>query len=138
MSRILGDLEFVRNFIDDILIASKDRSDHCENVKLVIERLTEAKLIINIDKCNFYSTQVSLLGFVINTKGRRVDPNKLVNINDWQPPTTGKQVQAYMGTFNFFREYMPLISTVAAPLDALRNIPGPFVLNELQLRCLMH
>jgi hypothetical protein len=135
MSRILGDLEFVRNFIDDILIASKDRSDHCENVKLVIERLTEAKLIINIDKCNFYSTQVSLLGFVINTKGRRVDPNKLVNINDWQPPTTGKQVQSYMGTFNFFREYMPLISTVAAPLDALRNIPGPFVLDELQLRC---
>jgi hypothetical protein len=135
MSRILGDLEFVRNFIDDILIASKDRKDHFLHVKEVVERLTKAKLIINTEKCSFYSTQVSLLGFIINTEGKRVDPNKLVNINDWQPPTTGKQVQSYMGTFNFFREYMPLISTVAAPLDALRNVAGPFVLNKLQLRC---
>jgi hypothetical protein len=135
MSRILGDLEFVRNFIDDILIASKDRQDHLNHVKIVIERLNKAMLIINTDKCKFYSTQVSLLGFIISTNGRRVDPNKLVNIADWKPPTTGKQVQSYMGTFNFFREYMPLISTVAAPLDALRNVPGPFVLNELQLKC---
>src|SRR5690606_1957018 len=43
--------------------------------------------------------------------------------------------QSYMGTFNFFREYMPLISTIAAPLDALRNTPGPFILNELELKC---
>jgi len=91
--------------------------------------------IINTDKCNFYSTQVALLGFIIDIHGKRVDPNKLVNIDDWKPPTTGKQVQSYMGTFNFFREYMPLISTIAAPLDALRNEAGPFVLNDIQLRC---
>lgn len=24
-------------------------------------------------------------------EGRRVDPNKLVNIDDWHPPTSGKQ-----------------------------------------------
>jgi len=135
MSRILGDLEFVRNFIDDILIASRNRQDHEEHVKQVIERLTAAKLIINEEKCCFYSTQVALLGFIIDVNGKRVDPQKLANIDDWQPPTTGKQVQSYMGTFNFFREYMPLISTISAPLDALRNTPGPFKLNDLQLRC---
>jgi hypothetical protein len=63
-----------------------------------------------------------------------VDPKKLANIDEWQPPTTGKQVQSYMGTFNFFREYIPLISTIAAPLDALRNATGTFKLDELQLR----
>ena len=72
------------------------------------------------------ATQVALLGFIIDINGKRVDPNKLVNINEWQPPTTGKQVQSYMGTFNFFREYIPLISTISAPLDALRNVLGPF------------
>jgi hypothetical protein len=135
MSRILGDLDFVRNFIDDILIASRHREEHLQHVRCVLERLTAAKLIINTDKCNFYSTQVALLGFIIDIHGKRVDPKKLVNIDDWQPPTTGKQVQSYMGTFNFFREYMPLISTIAAPLDALRNKAGPFELNNLQLKC---
>lgn len=135
MSRILGDLPFVRNFIDDILIASKNREEHAEHVKIVIERLTKANLIINKDKCNFFSTQVALLGFIIDVNGKRIDPNKLANINEWLPPTTGKQVMSYMGTFNFFRDYVPLISTISAPLDALRNTPGTFKLNKLQLRC---
>jgi hypothetical protein len=135
MSRILGDLSFVRNFIDDILIASKDREEHAKHVKIVIDRLTKANLIINVDKCSFYSTQVALLGFVVGIDGKKVDRNKLANIDDWLPPTTGKQVMSYMGTFNFFRAFVPLISTIAAPLDALRNVPGPFVLNRLQLKC---
>ncbi|GJJ73976.1 hypothetical protein EMPS_06334 [Entomortierella parvispora] len=115
MSRILGDLKFVRNFIDDILIASKNKAEHAEHVRIVIERLTEANLIINGDKCRFYSTQVALLGFIIDVNGKRVDPNKLANIDEWKAPTTGKQVMSYMGTFNFFREFVPLINTVAAP-----------------------
>ena len=135
MSRILGDLPFVRNFIDDILIASKNRAEHAIHVKTVIERLTKAKLIINVDKCKFYCTQVALLGFIIDVNGKRCDPSKLANIDEWKPPTTGKQVMSYMGTFNFFREYVPLISTIAAPLDALRNRPGTFRLNALQLKC---
>jgi len=135
MTRILGDLKFVRNFIDDILIASRNRKEHAEHVRIVIERLTAAKLIINIDKCKFFSTQVALLGFVIDINGKRIDTNKLANIDEWKPPTTGKQVMSYMGTFNFFREYVPLISTLSAPLDALRNKAGTFVLNELQLKC---
>jgi transposase InsO family protein len=57
-----------------------------------------------------------------------------VNINDWQPPTTGKQVQSYMGTFNFFRDHVPLIATISAPLDAMRNVAGPFTLNAAQLK----
>ncbi|KAG0015126.1 hypothetical protein BGZ82_001531 [Podila clonocystis] len=43
------------------------------HVKIVIERLTKANLIINKDKY---------------VNGKRVDPNKLANIDDWAPPTT--------------------------------------------------
>jgi len=133
-SRILGDLKFVRNFIDDILIASRSRVEHAIHVRMVIKRLTEAKLIINREKCSFFSTQVALLGFIVDVNGKRIDPNKLANIEEWLPPTTGKGVMSYMGTFNFFRDNVPLIATIGAPLDALRNVQGPFVLNKEQLR----
>ena len=66
-------------------------------------------------------------------EGRHIDPYKLVNINEWHPPTSGKQVQSYMGTFNFFREYMPVISMVAVLLDALCNVLGPITFTKLQL-----
>ena len=134
MTRILGDLDFVRNFIDDIIIFSKNREDHVEHVKEVIKRLTAANLIINQDKCNFYSTQVELLGFIVNVNGKKLDPRKLSNIDEWNPPTTGKEVQSYMGTFNFFGDVIPLISTIAAPLNELRNVVGPVKLTKLQLR----
>jgi IS30 family transposase len=124
----------VFNFIDDIVICSKNRDEHAEHVRAVINRLTAANLIINRNKCNFYSTQISLLGFVIGLHGKSVDPKKFVNIDEWEAPTTAKQVQSCLGTFNFFREYIPIFSTVAAPLDALRNRTEPFTLNEEQMR----
>jgi ATP-dependent protease Clp ATPase subunit len=107
MSRILGDLPFVLNFIDSIVIFSKSR-EHVEHVKCLIERLNEAKLIINKIKGNFFSTQISLLVFITVLSRKKVDPTKLANIHELTPPTTAKQVQAYLGTTNFFREYIPL------------------------------
>lgn len=133
MTRILGDLPFVLVFVDDIVIFSKTRAEHAEHVKCVLERLTEANLIVNPDKCHFYATQIVLLGFVVDLKGKRVDPSKLANIEQWVAPTTGTQVQSYMGTFNFFREYIPLFSTLAAPLDKLRHLTKPFKLNKTEL-----
>jgi hypothetical protein len=101
MSRILGDLPFVLNFIDDIVIFSKTR-EHAAHVKLVIERLNEAKLIINKSKRNFFSTQISLLGFIVNLTGKEVYPTKLANIHEWAPSSTAKQVQSYWVTIQLF------------------------------------
>jgi hypothetical protein len=133
MTRILGDLPFVLIFIDDIVIFSKTREEHAEQVKCVIDRLTKAKLIINKEKSHFYTIQIILLGSVVDRLGKRVDPTKLANIHEWVPPTTGTQIQSYMGTFNFFREYIPLFSTLAAPLDKLRNRTKTFQLNKHEL-----
>jgi hypothetical protein len=77
MSRILGDLPYVLNFIDDIIIYSRNREDHAAHVKEVIDRLNEANLIINQDKCHLFSTQVALLGYIVDIHGKSVDPNKL-------------------------------------------------------------
>ena len=36
-------------------------------------------------------------------------------------PTTGRQLQHYLGFANYFREHIPLIARITAPLDKLRN-----------------
>jgi transposase InsO family protein len=133
MTRILGHLPFVCIFIDDIVVFSKHREDHAAHVNKVIQCLNEAKLIINQEKCHFYVTQILLLGHIIDINGKKVDPSKLTNIHEWQPPTTNKQIQSYMGTFNFFRQYIPLFSTLAAPLEKLRSKTESFKVNEEEL-----
>lgn len=123
MSRIVGDLPSVLNFINNIIF-SRNREDHAAHVKEVIDRLNKANLIINEDKCHFFSTQVALLGYIVDLHGKRVDPKKLANIDEWLPPTTGKQIQAYMGTFNFFREHIPLISYLGS-IGCATQCPWP-------------
>jgi hypothetical protein len=41
---------------------------------------------------------------------------------------------SYMDIFNFFRDYIPLISTIAEPLDALRIKPGRLTLTRTELK----
>lgn len=135
MSLILGDLPFVAVYVDDIVVFSDTAEEHRVHVQTVIDRLTQANLIINPEKCNFFCTEVVLLGFIIDENGRRIVPEKVANIQSWAPPTNGKMVQRYLGMFNYFREYIPLYSTISAPLDELRFHKGNFVLTELQLEC---
>src|SRR5690606_18156556 len=38
-----------------------------------------------------------------------------------QKPTTGKQMMAALGLFNFFRDFIPRYSELAAPLEEVKN-----------------
>ena len=118
---ILGDLWFVLAYIDDIVIFSQYEEDHYLYIIEVIERLMEAGLWLNLEKCHFYRKQIHLLGFIITPHGIILDPNKLVNIQDWNPPTTVKQVMHYLGLFNYFWQHIPLISHLTAPRDTMCN-----------------
>ena len=135
MAQLLGDLHFVSVYVDDIVIFSNTVEEHEEHVRVVIDRLTKAKLIINKEKSHFLRTQVVLLGFLVDANGKRINPEKVANVSSWAPPTNGKMVQRYLGMFNYFREYIPLYSTISGPLDRLRNVRGNFILVELESKC---
>ena len=135
MMYLFGDLTFVCIYVDDIVVFSRTKDEHLQHVKIVLDRLTKAKLIVNRDKCHFMRTEIVLLGFVIDKHGRRINPEKVANVKSWAPPTNGKMVQRYVGMFNHFSEYIPLYGTLAAPLNRLKNVKGVFILTNLELRC---
>ena len=66
---------------------------------------------------------VHLLGYEITPLGYSVAPEKVVSIDNWSYPTTGKQMQKHLGFFNFFRDVIPLYSRLSQPLDRLRSVP---------------
>jgi hypothetical protein len=137
MSHLLGDLHFVSVYVNDIVIYSNTIEERLEHVKIVIERPTKAKLIINKEKSNFFRMQVVLLGLLVDSNGKRTRGPILTKlpISRRAPPTNDKMVQRYLGMFNYFREYIPLYGTVSAPLDRLRNVRGDLTLDDLEMRC---
>jgi len=119
---VLADMPFARAYIDDVIVFSKDRADHADHVRQVVQALTANNLVLNMEKCHFARLQITLLGFRITPGGRSVDPERLANVSDWPTPTTGKQLQHYLGFANYFREHMPLMSKVTSTLDSLRQV----------------
>jgi hypothetical protein len=68
---------FVVIFIDDILVYSRDASEHAKYLKMVLVKLREEKLYAKFSKCEFCLDTVTFLDHVIFKEGITVDPAKV-------------------------------------------------------------
>nr|GEW23679.1 hypothetical protein [Tanacetum cinerariifolium] len=80
--------KFVVVFINDILIYSKNKEDHEELLKTILELLKNEKLYAKFLKFDFWLESVHFLCHVINSDGVHIDPTKVEAIQNWSAPTT--------------------------------------------------
>lgn len=132
MNDILFDYldDFCTAYLDDILIYSQDELSHQEHVCKVLQRLRDAGLQADIQKCEFNVTRTKYLGFIVSTSGVEVDPEKTSVIQNWEEPATVKGVQSFLGFCNFYRRFIRDYGLVAKPLTQLTKSSVPFVFNE--------
>lgn len=110
---------FVVAYLDDILVYSENEKDHIKHVKMVLQRLREAGIQADIDKCEFHKQETKFLGLIVGRNGIRMDPEKIKAIVEWETPTHLKEVQAFLGFVNFYRRFVKKFSRVARPLTRL-------------------
>ena len=64
MSTLFADLEYVRTYIDDLLVITKgDLNDHLEKLDVVLNKLKRAGLKINANKSFFCQHELEYLGY---------------------------------------------------------------------------
>nr|GEY45519.1 hypothetical protein [Tanacetum cinerariifolium] len=69
--------KFVIVFIDDILIYSKNKEDHGERLRTILNLLRSKKLYAKFTKCDFWLNSVQFLCHVIDSNGIHADPAKI-------------------------------------------------------------
>ncbi len=68
---------FVSVYLDDILVYSDTYEEHVKHLEAVFQRLRDVGLHADIDKSEFFVTEVKYLGLILTTKGIRMDPEKI-------------------------------------------------------------
>ncbi|GKA63679.1 putative reverse transcriptase domain-containing protein [Tanacetum coccineum] len=105
--------------IDDILIYSKNKEEHGEHLKTILELLKKEKLYAKFSKCDFWLDSVQFLGHVIDNKGVHLDPAKIEAIRNWAAPMTPTQVRKFLGLARYYRRFIEGFSLISKPLTKL-------------------
>ncbi|KAL0313394.1 UNVERIFIED_CONTAM: Retrovirus-related Pol polyprotein from transposon.6 [Sesamum radiatum] len=90
--------EFLDDLPDGILVYSRNREEHEQHLRIVLQILKEKELYDKLSKCEFWENQVVFLGHVISGDGVMPDPSKVKAIMEWSIPknaTKNGKVIAY-------------------------------------------
>ena len=70
-------------------------------------------------KCNFFSKEIQYLGHILSPTGIRPLPSKTDAIQHMQPPTTPKQVRAFLRLVGYYRKVIKGFTKISKPLTLL-------------------
>ena len=70
---------YVLVFFDDILVYSRNWSEHLRHVREVLNILRQNQLKVKMSKCLWGESRVEYLGHIISAKGVEADPSKIKN-----------------------------------------------------------
>ena len=122
VDKLFGDLDYVRCYINDILITSSSTfEEHMERVNEVLKRLEKADFRANVRKCFFAKTELEYLGYWLTRDGIQPQPKKVEAICRLQPLRNSRQLRHFLGMVNFYRDMWRRRSHLIAPLTHLMN-----------------
>ena len=81
MSDILEGIEGAECQVDDIIVHGCDQAQHDEGFHVILKRLLEANVILDLAKCEFSVTKVKVLGHVVSAEGISADSQKIEAIH---------------------------------------------------------
>jgi hypothetical protein len=101
MSDLMQHLDFVRTYLDDILIISSGTlDDHLEKMEIVFKILSDKGLRVNAEKSTFCAEEFEYLGYWISKSGIQPIPKKVEAIKNMVRPTTRKELRRFIGMVN--------------------------------------
>lgn len=123
--------KFLGVYIDDLLIYSETEEDHIKHIEWVLDKLYLANMRVNLDKSQFFKTDVEYLGFIVSREGIKTCPSKVEAIRRFPAPETLHDLRSFLGLAGYYRRFVKDYADIAKPLtDMLRGDNGKISANK--------
>ena len=120
MGNLMATLEYVRAYIDDLLVITKGSlDDHLDKLKQVFIRLHDAGLKINATKSIFCVPETEYLGYILARDGIKPQPKKVQSILVLNLPNNIKELWQFLGKVQYYRDMWQKRNEMLAPLTDL-------------------
>jgi hypothetical protein len=116
---VVTGLEGCEAYMDVVIITSDDWQPHMRQVREFFDRVSKAKLTINLSKSEFVKAFVVFLGHVVGQGQVKPVEAKIESIVRFSVPTSKKELMRFLGMAGYYRKCCQNFSDVASPLTNL-------------------
>ena len=128
---LLGDLEYVVVYLDDIMIIGNGTfEEHLHQVEVVLTRLLNAGMQVNPLKSFWFQEEVEYLGYRVTREGIKPQAKKIKKMLALNPPKNKTELRGFVGMVNYYRDMWQGRSSVLAPLTQMCGKNEKFEWNE--------
>ncbi|XP_050339840.1 uncharacterized protein K02A2.6-like [Bactrocera neohumeralis] len=121
LEQLLNGIEGCGNYLDDIIITAPSLQEHVKRVEQVIKILEDNGIKCKKEKCFFLKEEIEYLGRRVSANGILPDYSGIQAVKQLKPPMNITQLEAFIGKVNYYCNFIPNFSQLAAPLNKLRR-----------------
>jgi len=108
MEKVLADhREYIRTYIDDIVIFSKDWESHLKHITKVLSSLVSTVLTMIPSKCEWGGRQMLYLGHMVGSGKLSVPWDRAEAMGNFQRPVTKKGLRSFLGSIGYYHRFIP-------------------------------
>jgi len=124
--------------MDDVLIATGEGQSHEEALFPVLEKLQDAGVTLNPDKCEFMQPRVTFVGHEISEEGIQAEQRKVQAIVNMDTPTNIHELRRFLGMANQMAKFSPNLADITQPLRELLSKKNSWIWGPAQEAAFRH
>ena len=105
VNSLISNLDGCKAYIDDAIIFSEEWQQHLQTIRTFFDRLSDAKLTVNLAKSEFCHANLTFLGHIVGQGKVKPVEAKVEAISDFPVPTSKRQLMRFLCMAGYYRKF---------------------------------